>query len=66
MGSVNTLKAGDRVRRWDTKRRATIVEVREPWTVAYVQFDSNSGEEDWIAVSLLERIPDEQFSEEAA
>lgn len=49
-----TLRAGLRVKTSDTKRSATVLEVFEPFRMAFLRYDN--GQEDWWPFSHLEVV----------
>ena len=52
--TVESLKEGDRVKRRDTDRVATLLELQQP-LVARIQYID--GSEVWLSSLLIERIP---------
>lgn len=54
MGTVIEFHAGETVRRKDTNRVATFIELQRPWDLARIQYQQ--GEEDWLSIYLLERV----------
>jgi hypothetical protein len=56
-GPTEEFQKGETVRRTDTHRLATVIELLRPWDVYRVQL--TGGQEDFIPASLLERLPAE-------
>lgn len=49
---ASELKVGQRVRTTDTRRRATILEISQPFYVALLQFDNSTADAWWPLISL--------------
>ena len=52
---IGDFKKGEKVRRVDTHRVATVIQTLKPWNIVRLQFVG--GQEDLVPASLLECVP---------